>query len=60
MNLFTFSGISGLLTAYELLKNRKETNVCILEKENRLGGKIFDHRFAHAPNVTIGWFIFLF
>ena len=59
MNLFTFSGISGLLTAYALLKNSTETNVCILEKENRLGGKIFDHRFADAPNVTIGWFIFV-
>lgn len=54
-----FSGISGLLTAYALLKNSKETNVCILEKENRLGGKIFDHRFADAPNVPAGWFIFV-
>ena len=53
------SGISGLLTAYALLKNSKEAHVCILEKENRLGGKIFDHRFADAPNVTIGWFIFV-
>ena len=51
-----FSGAAGLVLARELLRSGKETNVCIFEKENRLGGKIFDYRFPEAPNITVGKF----
>lgn len=47
-------GAAGLVLARELLKSGNETNVCIFEKENRLGGKIFDYRFSEAPNITVG------
>ena len=40
--------------AYALLDKGKETNVCIFEREDRLGGKIFDFNFTQAPNVTVG------
>jgi len=43
--------------AYQLLLSNNETNVCVFEKENRLGGKIFDHRFPEVPYVTVGKFI---
>ena len=51
------SGTAGLLMAHQLLLSNNETNVCVFEKENRLGGKIFDHRFPEVPNVTVGKFI---
>ena len=44
------------MLARELLNSGSETNVCIFEKENRLGGKIFDYRFPEAPNITVGKF----
>ncbi|KAK2555026.1 Tryptophan 2-monooxygenase [Acropora cervicornis] len=47
-------GAAGLVLARDLLKSGSETNVCIFEKENRLGGKIFDYRFPEAPNITVG------
>lgn len=47
-------GTAGLLMAYLILEGGKEKDVCVFEKENRLGGKIFDHRFRDAPNVTVG------
>ena len=40
--------------AYALLDKRSETNVCIFEREDRLGGKIFDFNFSQAPNVSVG------
>ena len=40
--------------AYALLDNRNETNVCIFEREDRLGGKIFDFNFTQAPDVAVG------
>ena len=49
-----FPGAAGLVLARELLKSGNEMNVCIFEKENRLGGKIFDYRFPQAPNITVG------
>ena len=52
--LFYILGTAGLLLAYTLLESKNETNVCVFEKGNRLGGKIFDHRFPEAPNVTVG------
>ena len=51
-----FPGAAGLVLARELLKSGSETNVCIFEKENRLGGKILDYRFPEAPNITVGKF----
>ena len=39
-----------------LLKKQKETSVCIFEKENRLGGKIYDHVFSEAPDISVGQF----
>ncbi|XP_015755689.1 PREDICTED: uncharacterized protein LOC107335208 isoform X5 [Acropora digitifera] len=47
-------GAAGLVLARDLLKSGSETNVCIFEKENRLGGKILDYRFPEAPNITVG------
>ena len=49
-----FPGVAGLVLARDLLKSGSETNVCIFEKENRLGGKILDYRFPEAPNITVG------
>ena len=42
--------------AYMLLVKKVETSVCIFEKENRLGGKIFDHVFSQAPEISVGQF----
>ena len=39
-----------------LLVKKIETSVCIFEKENRLGGKIYDHVFSEAPDRTVGQF----
>ena len=43
--------------AYALLHKRNEsneTNVCIFEREDRLGGKIFDFNFTQTPDVAVG------
>lgn len=40
--------------AYALLYNANETNVCVFEREDRLGGKIFDFNFTQAPDVAVG------
>ena len=42
--------------AFMLLDKKLETSVCIFEKENRLGGKIYDHVFSEAPDRTVGQF----
>ena len=42
--------------AYMLLVKKIETSVCIFEKENRLGGKIYDHFFSEAPDISVGQF----
>ena len=39
-----------------LLAKEIETSVCIFEKENRLGGKIYDHFFPQAPDIPVGQF----
>lgn len=51
--------------AYKLLNNTNETNVCVFEREDRLGGKIFDFNFTQVPDVAVGelkpilhWYIF--
>lgn len=40
--------------AETLLRKKKETSVCVFEKESRFGGRILDHTFAQAPDVSIG------
>ena len=47
-------GISGIYAAYRLLKTKKETKVCVFEKNVRLGGRILDHRFKQAPDIVVG------
>ena len=53
---FCSLGAGGLLLAYMLLVKKIETSVCIFEKENRLGGKIYDHFFSEAPDISVGQF----
>ena len=40
-----------------VLVKKIETSVCIFEKENRLGGKIYDHFFPEAPDISVGQFL---
>ena len=43
--------------AYALLHSKNQTNeanVCVFEREDRLGGKIFDFNFTQAPDVVVG------
>ena len=47
-------GASGLYMAYKLLFLKKEKNVCVFERETKIGGRIFDYRFKEAPNILVG------
>jgi hypothetical protein len=47
-------GFSGLYMAYRLLKTKTETQVCIFEKDARVGGRVLDYRFEQAPDVHVG------
>jgi len=41
--------------ALSVSKNKtNETNVCVFEREDRLGGKIYDFKFTQAPDVPVG------
>ena len=40
--------------AETLLRKKKETNVCVFEKESRFGGRILDLWFAQAPDIAVG------
>ena len=40
--------------AETLLRKKKETSVCVFEKESRFGGKILDHWFTEAPDIAVG------
>ena len=40
--------------AETLLRTKKETSVCVFEKEARFGGRILDHWFSQAPDVAVG------
>ena len=52
---FVFTGVPGLLIAKELIQQNIETNVCLLEKEDHFGGRIYDHTFQqHVPDVSVG------
>ena len=48
------SGIGGLYMAESLLRHEKETNVCVFERDTRLGGRIYDHEFPQVPGVYVG------
>lgn len=43
-----------MYTAETLLRKKKETSVCVFEKEDRFGGRIFDYWFPQAPNISVG------
>ncbi|KAJ7340528.1 hypothetical protein OS493_003282 [Desmophyllum pertusum] len=47
-------GIGGLYTAESLLRHKKETNVCVFERDTRLGGRIYDHVFPQVPGEYVG------
>ena len=48
-------GIGGLYTAYKIKQKQSHFSVCIVEKENRLGGRIFDVNHQGKDNfVAIG------
>ena len=51
-------GIAGLYTAESLLRLKKETSVCVFERDNRLGGRFYDIRFKEAPDVSVGMVFF--
>jgi len=40
--------------AETLLRKKKETSVCVFEKESRFGGRILDHWFTEAPDIAVG------
>ena len=46
-------GISGMYMAETLLRMKKESNVCLFEKDSRFGGRDYDFRFSRAPNISI-------
>ena len=47
-------GIGGLYMAESLLRHKKETNVCVFERNTRLGGRIYDHVFPQVQDVYVG------
>ena len=54
-------GTGGLYTAESLLRHKKETKVCLFERNERLGGRFYDYVFPQVPNETVGrciWFVF--
>ena len=54
-------GIGGLYTAESLLRHEKETNVCLFERNERLGGRFYDYVFPQVPDETVGrciWLVF--
>lgn len=48
------AGIGGLYMAEALLRHEKETNVCVFERDTRLGGRIYDYVFPQVPDVYVG------
>jgi len=40
--------------AETLLRKKEETSVCVFEKEDRFGGRIFDYWFPQAPDISVG------
>ncbi|MBF0299004.1 MAG: protoporphyrinogen oxidase [Oligoflexia bacterium] len=57
-NIILGAGISGLTTAFYLQKSNKDQNFIILEKNDRVGGRVFTDTFnnnlvEHGPNALI-------
>ena len=40
--------------AETLLRKKEEKSVCVFEKEDRFGGRIFDYWFPQAPDISVG------
>lgn len=40
--------------AETLLRKKKETSVCVFEKEDRFGGRILDYWFSQVPDISVG------
>ena len=47
-------GLAGLYMAESLLRHKKETKVCVFERDTRLGGRIYDHVFPQVPDESVG------
>ena len=47
-------GLAGLYMAESLLRHKKETKVCVFERDVRLGGRIFDYVFPQVPDEVVG------
>ena len=50
-------GIAGLYCAYRLIKDKNISNICIIESSDRLGGRVYTHKFNDS-NVELGAGIF--
>ena len=48
-------GLAGLYMAESLLRHKKETKVCVFERDTRLGGRIYDYVFPQVPDESVGW-----
>ena len=46
-------GVSGLYVAETLLRLHKETDVCLFERSDRVGGRIHDYTFQRMPGVPV-------
>jgi len=54
-------GLAGLYMAESLLRHKKETKVCVFERDTRLGGRIYDYFFPQVPDESVGsWDSFLY
>lgn len=47
-------GLAGLYMAESLLRHKKETKVCVFERDTRLGGRIYDYFFPQVPDESVG------
>lgn len=47
------SGIAGLYSAYQLKKHFPNINLCVLEKEGRIGGRMGSENF-HGTSIAMG------
>jgi len=47
------AGLSGLNSAWELVQHRPSTRVCVLEAEDRVGGRTKDHHVTGCNNSVV-------
>ena len=47
-------GLAGLYMAESLLRHKKESTVCVFERDTRLGGRIYDYVFPQVPDESVG------